>query len=110
MKLTPDRTIFFLLALGIIIAGIWIFVLSRQLSFEKSKSKVQQIIYRESGLINQDSLETAIEMHIQDSVNGLIREYSERLKTLKNENYGLRKKNADLRRYYDSLPLSRPDF
>lgn len=107
---SKDRIIFVALIAGAIAAGVWIYVLTRQLRSARHAAKVQTVVVARDNVLNADSLRSATERRVQDSAAAVIDQYSRQLKTLRNEISILQTQNAALRDAYNSINVERPDF
>lgn len=109
-KWTPDRIVFAVVILLLIAAGVWVFILSRQLSSARHAAKVQTVVVQRDNILNADSLRSAVEHRVQDSVRAVVANYKNQLNALRNEITKIRAQNVALRASYDTMSLDRPDF
>lgn len=110
LKVTPDRVLFIALIIVVAAAGIWIYLLSRQLRSARHDAKVQTVVVQRDKVLNTDSVRMVIERRVQDSAAAVILIYEKQLKTLRNENYQLKNQNAALRDAYNGVDLQRPEY
>lgn len=76
----------------------------------KQALEVKAIVVQVAATINTDSLKTATERKVIDSLQPVITDLQIRIKSISNENKQIRKQNNALRIGFDTLRVNRPDF
>lgn len=98
-----------LVCLLIVAATYGVFLFRRNARLEQEQ-KVQKVIEKQVITMYSDSMQTAIEHRLQDSIRANFNRLELQLKKIQNENYAYRKKNYSVQARFDSIAVNRPDF